>query len=209
MSRVSPFKKNHDSDPTEERRVKNAICYFSRSAHHTAHSPASIIIQRPGFPGQVPQLSPALRHRTSQMGATLLQGHLGDDSRCAPLGKDRPTTSTRARGEGRKINKAPGRIPLQRPKVLAGARHRRCQIHRIPKGDSAVIAEPGGRGGAGRERSVGAVAAGPLARANLAVAPGSRHNSASRAKLGEPRHSPVARAANRPPAREQRRGPAL
>lgn len=54
------LKKNHDSDPTEERRVKNAICYLSRSAPHNAHppAPASIIIQRPGsrcrFPSSVP-----------------------------------------------------------------------------------------------------------------------------------------------------------
>lgn len=82
--------------------MKNAICYLSLSAPHTAHppAPASIIIQRPGFPVQVPRLSPALRHRTSQMGAMVLQGHLVDDSRCAPLGKDRPTTSTQERGAG-------------------------------------------------------------------------------------------------------------
>lgn len=94
------------------------------------------------FPGSVPHCVT----EPVKWGPTLLQGHLGDDSRCAPLEKDRPTTSTQERGAGGggKINKAPGRIPLQRPKVLACARHRRCQIHRIPKGDSAVIAEPGG-----------------------------------------------------------------
>lgn len=87
--------------------------------------PASIIIQRPGFPVQVPQLSPALRHRTSQMGAMLLQGHLGDDSRCAPLGKDRPLRQLRngaqVGGEGESTkHRAASRSSVQRSSPARG-----------------------------------------------------------------------------------------
>lgn len=100
----------------------------------------------------------------------------------------------------------------ERPKVLASSRHWHRQIHRIPKGDSLVIAEPGGRGGADPERS-GSI---PLG------LPPERTSSSPRGpdsflELRPPRRPPGPNFANhctarsRAPwaAREQRRSPAL
>lgn len=96
----------------------------------------------------------------------------------------------------------------ERPKVLASSRHWHRQIHRIPKGDSLVIAEPGGRGGADPERS-GSIPLGlpPERTSSSPRGPDSFKElrttaSAARAKLREPLHSPVPRAVSRPRAAE-------
>lgn len=66
----------------------------------------------------------------------------------APLsGRIAPLRQLRngARGWGGGENQqSTGPHPAPASKGPRSARHRRCQIHRIPKGDSAVIAEPGG-----------------------------------------------------------------
>jgi hypothetical protein len=140
-----------------------------RPAFYISHSPVPTILQLPGFPGYVPQLSPALRHQTRQMGAMLLQWHLGSDSRRAPLGEDCPTTSTQEPGRG--INKASGRNPsVQRSSLARGTGTAKSTgFQRVTRSSSQNQGE-----GWRRPRAVGVDPAGPPARADLTVAPRSR-----------------------------------